>query len=354
MINKKKKRKIIIAISITLIVLLVIVPLGISTYIYQSNFGGRFETISWMARNLDEFDGLESKKYTFESNNGQHLVGYKYYKKIDHVKGIVVISHGLGGGGHNSYMDVADYLATNGYIIFAYDATGNDESEGDAVEGIPQGLIDLDYAIRFIKDNDEFNSLPIMLLGHSWGAYSVGSVLNIHPDVKAVVMISGFNKSTDIIAEEGKRIMGIGINLLMPYVSMIEHVKFGTYSSYNCIDGFETSDAGVMIVHSYDDEMVSYEKQYKRFWNTYQNNPRFTFVPYENRGHNYIYYSDISKDYRNKLNNQFSEFVSSLDTELTAEIKTKYMNENLNKTILFDLDKDLMNRIVAFYDNYTK
>lgn len=354
MINNKKRRKIIIAISITLIVLLVIVPLGLSIYIYQSNFGGRYETISWMERSIDEFDGLKSKKYTFQSNKGQHLVGYNYYKELDHVKGIIVMAHGLGGGGQNSYMDVADYLATNGYIVFAYDATGNDESEGDAVEGIPQGLIDLDYAIRFIKDKNEFNSLPIMLFGHSWGAYSVGNVLNIHPDVKAVVMISGFNKSTDIIEEEGKRIMGPGISFLMPYVSIIEHVKFGAYSSYNCIGGFEASNASVMIIHSSDDEMVSYEKQFKKFWNTYKDNPRFTFVPYENRGHNYIYYSDVSKEYRNTLNNQFSEYVSTLDTELTAEIKTKYMNENLDKAILFDLDKELMNRIVSFYDCYAK
>ena len=54
-------------------------------------------------------------------------------------------------------MDVADYLSSNGYLVFAYDATGNDESEGDAVNGLPQGIIDLDYAIRFIKESNEFN-----------------------------------------------------------------------------------------------------------------------------------------------------------------------------------------------------
>lgn len=307
-----------------------------------------------MVRSLKEFPGLNAHKYTFASNNEQQLVGYSYYRELKNIKGVIVISHGLGGGGHNSYMDVANHFATNGYIVFAYDATGNDESEGDNVRGIPQGLIDLDYAIRFVKENEEFKDLPIMLFGHSWGAYSVGSVLNVHPDIRAVVMIAGFNKSADIIEEEGQRIMGSGMSLLMPYISIVERMKFGTYASYNCIDGFEASNAGVMIIHSANDDMVSFENQFERFSDTYQNNSRFTFIRYENRGHDYVYYSDASKAYRNEINNQFTEYVNSLDTELTAEIKTEYMNEHLEKNILFDLDIELMDKIVSFYDKYAR
>lgn len=350
----KNKKKIIIALCITLIILFVTAPLFLSVYIYKSNFGSRYETISWMVRSLNEFPGLNAHKYTFASNNEQQLVGYSYYREPKNIKGVIVIAHGLGGGGHNSYMDVANHFATNGYIVFAYDATGNDESEGDNVRGIPQGLIDLDYAIQFVKENEEFKDLPIMLFGHSWGAYSVGSVLNVHPDIRAVVMIAGFNKSADIIEEEGQRIMGSGMSLLMPYISIVERVKFGTYASYNCIDGFEASNAGVMIIHSVNDDMVSFENQFERFSDTYQNNSRFTFIRYENRGHDYVYYSDASKEYRNEINNQFTEYVNSLDAELTAEIKTDYMNEHLEKNMLFDLDIELMDKIVSFYDKYAK
>lgn len=350
----KNKKKIIIALCITLIILFVIVPLFLSAYIYKSNFGSRYETISWMARSLKEFPGLNAHKYTFASNNEQQLVGYSYYREPENIKGVIVIAHGLGGGGHNSYMDVANHFASNGYIVFAYDATGNDESEGDNVRGIPQGLIDLDHAIRFVKENEEFKGLPIMLFGHSWGAYSVGSVLNVHPDIRAIVMIAGFNKSADIIEEEGQRIMGNGMSLLMPYISIVERVKFGTYASYNCIDGFEASNAGVMIIHSVNDDIVSFENQFERFLDTYQNNSRFTFIRYENRGHDYVYYTDASKEYRNEINNQFKEYVNSLDTELSAEIKTEYMNEHLEKNMLFDLDIELMDKVVSFYDKYAK
>lgn len=352
MVKKKKK---IILVCITIVVLLcIIIPHGISIMIYNENFGKRFETISWMERSIDEFEGLNAQRYTFESNKGQQLVGYTYYKEDVDTKGIIVISHGLGGGGHNSYIDVADYFATNGYIVFAYDATGNDESEGDSVEGIPQGVIDLEYAIKFIKKDTDFNDLPIMLFGHSWGAYSVGSVLNIYPDINAVVMVAGFNHSMDILEEGGQRIAGSAISLLVPYLSAIERIKFGSYSRYSCIDGFENSNAGVMIVHSTDDDMVSFENQYQMFYDRYNHIPRFTFISYVNRGHDYIYYSDTSSQYKTTLNKQFVEFVNSLDHELTAEIKTEYMNKNLDKTQLFALDTELLEEIISFYDSFIK
>ena len=336
---------------VVLMVLLLIVPFGLSAMIYEDNFGDRYETYAPMARSVDEFDGLNVKRYTFSSDQGQNLVGYQYYKTLENTKGVVVISHGLGGGGHNSYMDVADFFTSNGYVVFAYDATGNDESEGSSVKGLPQGLIDLDYAIQFVKQTSDFDNLPIMLFGHSWGGYSVGSVLKLQPDVKAVVMVAGFNKSMDIIEEEGKKIAGDGVRVLLPYISLYERMKFGKYASYNCINGFENTEAGVMIIHSADDEMISKEKGFDVFYDQYKNNPRFSFVKYENRGHDYVFYSERSRDYQDEFNRNFAEYVNSLDEELTIELKASYLNDHLDKKQLFDLDIELMNSIVKFYDN---
>lgn len=351
---KGKKRKIIIILGMVLIVLLLILPVGLSAMIYEDNFGERYESYLPMARSMDEFAGLNSQRYTFSSNKGQKLVGYKYYRTLENIKGVIVIAHGLGGGGHNSYMDMADLFAANGYVAFAYDATGNDESEGQSVKGLPQGLIDLDYAIQFVKQTPDFEGLPIMLFGHSWGAYSAGSVLKLHPDVKAVVMVAAFNKSMDIIEEEGEKIAGDGIHALMPFISFYEKMKFGKYSSYSCISGFDNTDAGVMIIHSTDDEMISPEKSYDFFYSLYRDNPRFDFVRYEERGHNYVYYSDVSRGYVKEFNKGFEQYSESLDGDLTAELKASYFNDNLDKRLLYDLDKELMGRIINFYDSYLK
>jgi alpha-beta hydrolase superfamily lysophospholipase len=73
-----------------------------------------------MARNIGEFEGLNSNRYTFTSDKGQILVGYGYYRELENNKGVVIFAHGLGGGGHNSYMGIADFFTSNGYVVFAY------------------------------------------------------------------------------------------------------------------------------------------------------------------------------------------------------------------------------------------
>ena len=73
----------------------------LTVLVYQDNFGKRFETAEWMAYS-------------------------------------------------------ADYFTLNGYLVFAYDATGCDKSESDAVGGLPQGVIDLDFALHYVKETEEY------------------------------------------------------------------------------------------------------------------------------------------------------------------------------------------------------
>jgi dipeptidyl aminopeptidase/acylaminoacyl peptidase len=349
-IMKRTTRRLILILGIVLFLILFLIPFGLSVMIYEDNFGSRFETYAPKARSMEEFPGLQSQKYSFPSKQGQKLAGYRYYRETEEAKGVILIAHGLGGGGHNSYMDVADYFVSHGYVVFAYDATGNDDSEGSSVRGLPQGIIDLDYAIRFVKQNSDFKELPILLFGHSWGAYSSGSVLKLHPDIKAVVMVAGFNRSMDIIEEEGRRMAGDAMSVLMPYLSLYERIKMGRYASYSCIEGFEASDSGVMIIHSSDDEMISKEISFDVFENRYQENPRFRFVSYEDRGHNYVYYSDEAREYIDTFNQSFDQYIDSLDEEFTPDIKASYLKDNLDKKQLYDLDEELMDRMIDFYD----
>lgn len=98
------------------------------------------------------------------------MVGYLYSTKDVEEKGLAVFAHCLGGGGQIVYLEIFNYLTKNGYYIFAYDATANDESEGKVVGGLPQGIIDLDYAIHFTKTINQLKDLPLMLMGFSWGS----------------------------------------------------------------------------------------------------------------------------------------------------------------------------------------
>jgi hypothetical protein len=352
--HTKSKKKITIIVSIILVVLIllfIVAPLGVSIGVYNSVFGERYTTYEPLAFKVSDFDGLKADRLQFTSNKGQKLIGYRYYVTDDKLKGVVIIAHGLGGGGHNSYMDSANYFAQNGYNVFAYDATGNDESEGEGTYGLPQGVIDLSYAIDFVESLDEFKDLPIMLFGHSWGGYAVCNVLNYHPEVKAVVSLSGFNKSSDILKVQGENYLGSAINLLMPYVNVYESMKFGKYAKNTALDGFANSNAGVYIVHSKDDTTVPAQYGYDIYYTKYSNDARFKFKLYENKGHSYVYCSQESLDYIDEFNAAYAEYFKT--HEVTAEAKAEYINQNLDHTIWKNLlDPALYQSILSFYDSY--
>ena len=187
--NKKKKRLIIIC--AVLLALVIVLPAAVSVAAYESVFAARYTTDRALAYTLEDFPGLRAQRYEFPTADGQMLVGYRYYHEDQTPRAALVIAHGFGGGGHNTYMDCADFFAANGFAVFAYDATGNDESPGKG-GGLPRGTVDLEHAIAFVESCEDFKDLPVVLFGHSWGGYSACSVLTYRPEVKAVVSVAGF------------------------------------------------------------------------------------------------------------------------------------------------------------------
>ncbi len=348
----KMTKIILIIVGIILILLIlaaIILPKPIAMYVYNDNFGKRFTTGEIYAFRVEDFDGLSREKYTFPSDKGQMLTGYKYYRGSEAPKGMVVLAHGFGGGGQRCYMNIADYFASNGYWVFAYDATGNDESEGEAVGGLPQGIIDLDYALRFVKS--EFGGLPIVLWGHSWGGYSVGSVIKLHPDVKAAVIVSGFNESLDMLETEGRKIVGNVIDFVLPVFKKHEQKTFGEYASMSILNSLASTEVPALFVHSEDDEMIPVEISFDRYYEQFSGDERFSFIRYKDKGHNFIFCSENRKAYVEEYNKGANAYTESMGGTLTEEQAAAYIRENFDKKKGFELDAELMAQMLEFYNN---
>ncbi len=357
--KKRSKIKIILIILACVLVLLTGGWWAFSVKVYNDNINQRFETYEPYRFSVEGFEGLQRTKYEFPSDKGQMLTGYMYSAGEDQ-RGIIVIAHGFGGGGHNSYMDCADYFARHGYYVFAYDATGNDESEGDGVGGFPQGVIDLDHAISFIEESGSFPDLPVGLFGHSWGGYSVCSVLTYHPEVKAVIECCGCNRSSDLFEAGGKQEAGDIIYTMMPFIKLHEWLKYGKYAVNTAMDGFAASEAAVMIVHSVDDDVVPIEYGYDLYYDHYRNDPRFAFVRFEDKGHNDIFNDNT---YMTEFNARFDKWLETLDYDYNADEnknrfakdKADYIHENLDQERWYNrLDNALFERFLFFYNSHLK
>ncbi len=281
--------------------------------VYNERFKARYTTSPTDSFELSGFETLAGTRYTFPTRQGHRLVGYLYRQNDPTfaAKGVIVFAHGLGAGGQNGYMDVFHHLSKQGYYVFAYDATANDESEGERVGGLPQGIIDLDYAIDCVYSIEELKDLPVGLMGYSWGALSVTNVLNFHPEVQAVVSLAGCNRSLDLIEYHGVKMAGRPAKFLMPFAWLHEYLMYGQYAFSTAMKGFENSDCQVMIVHGERDQTVPMKYGYDLYFEKYGADDRFVFKSYKHRDH------DLLRPYSRTLDHELmDEIVMFFDQSL--------------------------------------
>ena len=327
---------------------LVFEPLLVSA-VYEAIFASTTTNEAWMELSYTDY-GLEMTRSDFKNADGTMLAGYKYSKKGQEIKGVVVVAHGLGCGGHNMFIPYIDYFASNGFLVFAYDVTGNGNSKSRTVEGLPQGVIDLDYALRHVKSIDEYKGLPISLFGHSWGAYSCGAVLNIHKDIKSAVIVAGFNKSDNLLLHQAESRVGIFAKIGIPSVSFYENVKFGgEYANLTAIDGFKGCDTKLLIVHSKDDTTVPTKYGYDLFYSSFANNDRFEFLLYEDKGHTDILYSSSALSYMDTLEDEYESYLEKNGKNDSQDERNAYMNANANKRACFEPNPDIANGALRIF-----
>lgn len=351
--TKTKKR-----LKLALIILLIFVisfptvqmPLA-TVIIYESIFHRRYETAPWQSFEPSDFPGLSCETFCFPAD-GEELAGYLYSTEEARreQKGVVIISHGHGGGGQNSLMPFADEFARNGYLVFAYDAFGNDNSPG-FVGGLPRGVIALSAAIDRVASIPELSGLPIMLFGHSWGAYSGANVLKLHPEIAAAAFISGFNESEDMLLFYARQYVGGFADLTIPYLSLYERLKFGGgVTRISGAEGMAASDAPVLIAHSADDATVPTFCGYEDYLLEFSGDPRFTFAEFSDQGHVRILYSDESDRRTDELNAMYADFVSQNGGEPSEELKLEFMESLPSLLPFFTPDGELMEDVVEMFN----
>ena len=298
----------------------------------------------------NDFPGLKKKRYEFKNNRGQKLVGYIYYISEVSQDHLMVFSHGFGRGGHHQYLHLINYFASQGYFVFAYDATGNDESEGDDIRGFTQGYLDADKAISFVESLKEYRHLPLILCGHSWGAYSASNALHLHARVKGLIAFSGFNQATSIFKANGDIYSPTKNNeMFVNYVNDYERYLFGKDADSSAIESFKNSKAKIAIVHSNDDRTVPTKAGIDQYEVLFKDDPRFLFIRYEDRGHAAIYYSSEGRDYFNSFYRIYNEYAKK--NKLNEKQKEEYAASILNRDKWRNLlDESLLDRILNFID----
>lgn len=322
-------------------------PAILTERIYNMMFNHRIHCYKPLFFQMDDFPDLTRERHTFYSYSKNQLVGYVYSLKNAQNKGIFVFSHGYGGGGHHCYLDLIHAICEQGYFVFAYDMTANDESEGHSMKGFTQGMLDADRAISYVESLSEYQHLPLYLCGHSLGAYSVSTALTFHKEVKGVIAFSGFNQATSTFKYNGEKYAGEKSQEFMSYVDIYERLLFGDIANTTAVDAFENCPAKIVIVHSEDDMTVPITAGYDIYHQRFKDNNRFKFIRLFIHGHGTVYDTLEGKHYQDKIRKEFNAYVKKDNP--SEEAKEQFLKQLIDRQIYNNcVDKKLIKTAIEF------
>lgn len=283
----------------------------------------------------EDFEGLKTEPVEFRNRFGQTLRG-NVYKRNESPKALIVFSHGMFGG-HLSYTRLIDAIAKEGFHVLAYDNTGTFSSEGNNLRGFYQAARDMKSALDFVLKSEKLKDLPIILMGHSWGAFATCQNLNYeNPNIKGAVAFSppdlGYKAATGMIAPKLLKynkifLPGFLVNDGIETLSSCSRVILESKTPLQLHQGL--ADKTVLPVCS----PVSNDKVKTK------NNVDIRL--YENRGHN-VYQTPESEKYMN-------EALGAARAEKDKE-KRHEMYKNIDWLLCTENDEDVLKTVFEFIE----
>lgn len=357
---------------------------------YDKLVFGRYERPDYRTKaGVYTFDrvknGMPRKEVNFNSD-GVSLRGYFYLNKKP--KGLVVVCHGIHAGS-DDYLPITCYMWKNGYDVFSFNYRGTYESQGDGTRGMSESLVDLDNALNYLENIPQYSSMPIMLVGHSWGGFAVSSVLSLHTSVKACAVISGFNSGYTMIEEKGaeytqndvaqgigKAARGLNNMIDHPYVKVFAGLTdfalntpamskgfldshqaqlFGDYINYTGVMGINNSGIPVLVAHGNKDMVISINHQSIFAHKNEITNPNVTWYVGEGTqsGHDTIWHSDRANKYQEKIKEELKAMAKRKGEALTDEELANYVSR-IDHEKFSEINYELFDMIIKMFDKVAK
>lgn len=336
----------VLCVTVVLILVLFVVPMAYISNIMHNTFT-RFEYTDprfTCDYRYEHFAADYPREEVSFDSDGNTLKGWIYGGEND--KGLIVFAHGLGTG-HESYICILLELVDRGWRVFAYDATGCCESEGDGTQGLVRSALDLDNALSYVENDKELSSLPLFVMGHSWGGYAAAAVLGFDHDVDGCVTLSGYDKPMRELTETAEDMLGADTaKLAKPYIWLYNKLTFGKYSSLSAVESINSTDTPVLVVHGSNDKRVKYRGASIINKKKSITNPHVKYKVMSEKGrkgHNTYWHSKNGINYINKVmkpqyqqlsdeyngnipDDTLENFYSSLDAELVNDINLELID----------------------------
>ena len=281
-------------------------------------------------------------------SRGVRLAGYLYSAIAP--RGLIIVAHGFHAGA-DDYLPLIEYMHSVGFTVFSYDVCGTYSSSGDSTVGMCQSLVDIDSAIDFVKGDESLSSLPMYLIGHSWGGYAATAILSKQKGVRAAVGIAPMNNGYTMILEKGEQYAGkLAAEIPQPVISAYQKILFGEYTTYSGARGINDSGIPVLCIQGVSDKVITYNGQSVSAKRGEITNPNFELLTVKGvlGGHDAIWHSDRSYIYRSEIEDEIKLLGLNSGRKATDEERRRIIS-GVNHRLYSEVNFPLMERIVDFF-----
>lgn len=240
-----------------IVVIAICINAAIAASINKIIFGGRQDkNPNFKYFTPQDFD-LKSEDFpVFYS--GVDLYGKLYFtQSIEECKSLVIFVHGFGAGS-SSYMTEIAHFAKKGNLVLAVDAFGCNNSAGASIRGFYAGAEAVIAAYIGVNSDKRLKDMNKILVGHSWGAYSVLAASK-SVSVGGVVAMSAFDSPAKMVTTALKSTGTFGklyAPFVYPFIALIFACRFGVGGNTKASKAIEKSGTKALLIHGEKDALV--------------------------------------------------------------------------------------------------
>lgn len=261
----------------------------------------------------------------------------------ENTRGLIIFRHGIFSK-HSDYLPLICAMVDKGWRVFAYDAIGCGESDGDSTLGMSQSPLDVIAAVQFAREANLGDGMPLVLWGHSWGGYGVATALRSCADVSACVSMSGYDSPMGILDHSATSAYGPLGKLQYPLLWLNTYIDFGENANLSASEAIVGSGVPTLVIHGTADATVPYENVSifdnvrKRLQNGEDEKVSFIAKDAPGRnGHNNYFYSPESQSYLNECSDALMRLLDEHGDDAAApEVQSYLASVNLARANVAD------------------
>ncbi len=240
-----------------LVTVLLIYSLGsmlLSAVMFRVLFPRR-DGVSDIRYTYADVDSAAYPRTAFSFDSCGHAISACRYE-ARRAKGEIAVINGIGAG-MDSHLAEIMYFVDHGWTVVTWDATGLGGSGGRGIMGLQQIRLDLLAYLDYRERTGE--TLPLVLYGHSAGAYAAATVLDGDYGVRAAVCLCAFDSPAAVMLYHARQRVGVLADAQYPFLLLESYFLFGADADVSAVDAVSRSRVPVLAVESSSDDLVPHE-----------------------------------------------------------------------------------------------